>query len=141
MHPADFAEFETRLLAAAPGTTATGFASKARCLREGTHPETLITRVRQAISTRTARAQQGPNEHRTLGQLRADTATALLLGQHPFPGSGNPEGRTLRPQVGAWRTARVARGVVKMIASPAAAIAASGSLMSYRTGCMGHECP
>ncbi|WP_104091680.1 HNH endonuclease signature motif containing protein [Arthrobacter sp. GMC3] len=121
MNPADVAEFEKCLLAAALGTTASGFASKSRRMREGTHPETLITRVRQAISTRslalepgkdgmswlilhipataasgvfvnctrTARAQQGPDEHRTLGQLRANTAAALLLGKHPLAGSGN----------------------------------------------------
>jgi hypothetical protein len=120
MKPSELAAFETRLLEAAPGTTGGGFASKARRMREGTHPESLTTRLRQAIAkrsltvergkdgmswltlhlpapaangalaqcTRLARAQQGPNEHRTLGQLRADTATLLLLGQ-PLPTTPN----------------------------------------------------
>jgi hypothetical protein len=120
---ADLAAFEARLLAAAPGTTGGGFACRARRLREGTHPETLTTRMRQAIAkrsmtvepgkdgmawltlhlpapaangalvqcTRIARAQQGPGEHRTLGQLRADTAAILLLGQ-PLPATAADTG-------------------------------------------------
>ncbi|MDQ0277757.1 hypothetical protein QO003_002060 [Arthrobacter silviterrae] len=115
--PADTAAFEARLLAAVPGTTPGRFASAARRMREGTHPETLPTRTREAIGKRTmavepgtdgmawlslhlpapaangalaactrlARAQQGPGEHRTLSQLRADTAAILLLGQHLPP--------------------------------------------------------
>jgi len=143
MHPADVAEFETRLLAAAPGTTASGFASTSRRMREGTHPETLITRVRQAIRTRslalepgkdgmcwltlhipataangvytnctrTARAQQGPNEHRTLGQLRADAATAFLLGRHPLAESGNAAGlNNSAHNGGGWPESRGRRG-------------------------------
>ncbi|NVM95959.1 HNH endonuclease signature motif containing protein [Arthrobacter wenxiniae] len=122
---ADLAAFEARLLAAAPGTTGGGFACRARRLREGTHPETLTTRMRQAIAkrsmtvepgkdgmawltlhlpapaangalvqcTRIARAQQGPGEHRTLGQLRADTAAILLLGQ-PLPATAADTGAT-----------------------------------------------
>ena len=134
---ADVRAFETRLLRYAPGSTAAGFASKARREREGTHPETLTTRVRQAIATRdmvlepgkdgmswltlhlpahsakgiwthctrTARAQQGPHEHRTLTQLLADTAAALLLGQHPLPNTaGNSTGRTGDASGGAGRT-------------------------------------
>ncbi|WP_288025309.1 hypothetical protein [Arthrobacter sp.] len=109
----DVAIFEAKLLAAAPGTTGGGFASRARRMREGMHPETLTTRMREAIvkrsltvdpgkdgmawltlhlpapaahgalvqCTRLARAQQGPEENRTLDQLRADTAAILLLGQ------------------------------------------------------------
>jgi len=109
----DVAIFEADLLAAAPGTTGGGFASRARRMREGMHPETLTTRMREAITkrslsidpgkdgmawltlhlpapaalgalvqcTRLARAQQGPDENRTLDQLRADTAAILLLGQ------------------------------------------------------------
>lgn len=106
--------FEETLLRHAPRTTASGFASKARRLREGHHPQTLQTRTRQAIAkremtlepskdgmswltlhlpavaaqgvwvqcTRMARAQQQQDgEHRTLTQLRVDTATAVLLGQ------------------------------------------------------------
>ena len=108
-------DFEARLLATAPGTTGGGFASRARRMREGTHPESLTTRMREAIAkrslsvepgkdgmawltlhlpapaamgafvqcTRLARTQQGPGEHRTLDQLRADTATTLLLGTPP----------------------------------------------------------
>ncbi|WP_113716049.1 DUF222 domain-containing protein [Arthrobacter dokdonensis] len=122
--PADITAFEARLLAAAPGTTAGGFASRARRMREGLHPETLTTRTRQAIAkrsltlepgkdgmswltlhipapaaqgayvqcTRLARTQQGPDEHRTPGQLQADTATLLLLNQ-PLPTTTN-EGTT-----------------------------------------------
>ncbi|GAA4655629.1 HNH endonuclease signature motif containing protein [Arthrobacter cryoconiti] len=52
VNPPDVAEFESRLLKLAPGTSATGFASKARRLREGTHPESLITRTKEAISKR-----------------------------------------------------------------------------------------
>ena len=111
--PLDVTAFEAELLAAAPGTTGGAFASRARRLREGVHPVTLTTRMREAIAkrslsldpgrdgmdwltlhlpapaangalahcTRLARAQQGPGEHRTLDQLRADTAAILLLGQ------------------------------------------------------------
>lgn len=50
--PPDLAAFESRLLELAPGTSATGFASKARRIREGTHPESLITRTKEAISKR-----------------------------------------------------------------------------------------
>ncbi|GAA5229907.1 HNH endonuclease signature motif containing protein [Arthrobacter cryoconiti] len=110
----DITAFKTRLLTAASGTTASKFASKARRIREGTHPETLATRTREAIGkraltlepgndgmswltlhipavaangiyincTRIARKQQVAGELRTLSQLRADTASALLLSQH-----------------------------------------------------------
>ncbi|RAN71936.1 hypothetical protein B5P43_33280, partial [Bacillus sp. SRB_336] len=122
IRPADITAFEAKLLAAAPGTTPGGFAARARRLREGMHPETLTTRMRQAIAkrsvvlergkdgmawltlhlpapsasgalvqcTRLARTQQGPGEHRTLDQLRADTATLLLLGRQ-FPGAGTAD--------------------------------------------------
>ncbi|MDJ0311971.1 HNH endonuclease signature motif containing protein [Arthrobacter sp. H35-D1] len=44
--------FEQRLLRLAPGTTASGFASKARRARESTHPETRATATRQAYRHR-----------------------------------------------------------------------------------------
>ncbi|GAA4662636.1 hypothetical protein GCM10025779_32680 [Arthrobacter cryoconiti] len=46
------ASFEQRLLALAPDTTATGFASKARRARESTHPESLVTRTKLAYAKR-----------------------------------------------------------------------------------------
>lgn len=46
------ASFEQRLLALAPDTTASGFASKARRARESTHPESLVTRTKLAYAKR-----------------------------------------------------------------------------------------
>ncbi|WP_287933128.1 DUF222 domain-containing protein, partial [Arthrobacter sp.] len=57
--PADITAFEARLLAAAPGTTAGGFASRARRMREDLHPETLTTRTRQAIAKRSLTLEPG----------------------------------------------------------------------------------
>ncbi|RAN74391.1 hypothetical protein B5P43_28945, partial [Bacillus sp. SRB_336] len=57
--PADITAFEAKLLAAAPGTTAGGFASRARRMREGLHPETLTTRTRQAIAKRSLTLEPG----------------------------------------------------------------------------------
>ncbi|RAN77660.1 hypothetical protein B5P43_19655, partial [Bacillus sp. SRB_336] len=57
--PADITAFEAKLLAAAPGTTAGGFASRARRMREGMHPETLTTRTRQAIAKRSLTLEPG----------------------------------------------------------------------------------
>ncbi|NGN85645.1 DUF222 domain-containing protein, partial [Arthrobacter silviterrae] len=57
--PADTAAFEARLLAAAPGTTPGRFASAARRMREGTHPETLPTRTREAIGKRAMAVEPG----------------------------------------------------------------------------------
>uniref|UniRef100_UPI001C66636C HNH endonuclease signature motif containing protein n=1 Tax=Arthrobacter sp. GMC3 TaxID=2058894 RepID=UPI001C66636C len=59
MAPADLADFEQHLLRLAPGSTATGFKSKARRLREGTHPESLPTRTRQAILGRAMTLEPG----------------------------------------------------------------------------------
>lgn len=117
--PEELHNFESTLLKHAPGSTAHGFASKARRLREGHHPQTLLIRTRQAVAkremtlepskdgmswltlhlpavaaqgvwvqcTRMARAQQQQEgEHRTLTQLRVDSATAVLLGQKDVEG-------------------------------------------------------
>ncbi|ALE07348.1 hypothetical protein AL755_20765 [Arthrobacter sp. ERGS1:01] len=113
MSAEDLRSFEQRLLKAALHTTPSAFKSKARRLRESTHPESLPVRTKEAFlkrdirmepgrdgmswltlhlpapaaegiwvhCTREARKLQGPSENRTLMQLRADIAAALLLGQ------------------------------------------------------------
>lgn len=52
-------KFETELLKHAPGSTARLFASKARRLREGHHPTTLQTRMKQAIDKREMSLEPG----------------------------------------------------------------------------------
>uniref|UniRef100_UPI000CE3E198 HNH endonuclease signature motif containing protein n=1 Tax=Arthrobacter sp. GMC3 TaxID=2058894 RepID=UPI000CE3E198 len=59
MSQADLADFEQHLLRLAPGSTATSFKSKARRLREGTHPESLPTRTKQAILGRAMTLEPG----------------------------------------------------------------------------------
>ncbi|WP_256883645.1 DUF222 domain-containing protein [Arthrobacter sp. STN4] len=54
---ADVDAFEAALLAVAPGTTGARFAAKARRLREGTHPESLTVRTREAISKKVPRGR------------------------------------------------------------------------------------
>ena len=56
---ADVSAFEQRLLALAPGTTASGFAAKARRARETTHPETRTTATKQAYHRRTMTLEPG----------------------------------------------------------------------------------
>ncbi|POH58760.1 DUF222 domain-containing protein, partial [Arthrobacter glacialis] len=55
----DMAAFEARLLVLAPGTTASGFAAKARRARESTHPSTLTTRTKQAYEKRAMTLEPG----------------------------------------------------------------------------------
>ncbi|MGA7205313.1 MAG: DUF222 domain-containing protein [Specibacter sp.] len=55
----DLLTFEQRLLKAAPRTTASGFKSKARRLREGMHPESLPIRTREAFLKRDIRMEPG----------------------------------------------------------------------------------
>jgi Domain of unknown function (DUF222)/HNH endonuclease len=59
MAAADLESFEQRLLKAALRTTASGFKSKARRLREGTHPESLAVRAKEAILKRDIRLEPG----------------------------------------------------------------------------------
>ncbi|MDJ0358381.1 HNH endonuclease signature motif containing protein [Paenarthrobacter sp. PH39-S1] len=113
------AEFESRLLALAPGLTVPKFKAKARKWREREHPETMVSRHKAAVTqrrlqltpdrdgmsylsaylpaptaqgiwnraTRAARSAQGPEEPRTLTQLRVDIAAGWMLN-----GQGSPAG-------------------------------------------------
>ncbi len=59
MTPEDLHDFEQHLLKLAPGSTATRFKSKARRLREGTHPESLPVRSKEAILARAMTMEPG----------------------------------------------------------------------------------
>lgn len=74
----EVAEFEEKLLTYAVNTTAQGFASKARRLREGTHPKTLATRTREAISRRELSLEPGKDGMSWVGLYLPAVAGAAI---------------------------------------------------------------